>query len=273
MSFINWGEESQEQKAIRRRFEEEQTLFEQMNAAAVSAAAAAGAAGGSILGPKYCGGDKVTKTFEFPGLDFLDDPACAPTPSELLNYDLVQTDLDTDYRAARDARLRQQFENSIDGHEGKISRIDDLPDYAPNTVYYRGIIREVKSTWWLNTNDYEEWTIVDGETGLSAADVMPGVKQFTFLTEAVNKTAFPASGKPGECIVNLDDSLFYAWDNELRRFDDEFFNKYVDPIYSRMRGTRDASNKAMNEVILAMAPLIWASYYVPNYRIVKDNLF
>jgi hypothetical protein len=274
MSFINWGEESQEQKAIRRRFEEEQALFEQMmSAATAAAAAAAGAAGGSILGPVYCGGDKVTKTYEFPGLDFLDDSAFAPTPSELLNYDKTQIDLDTDYRAARDARHKQQNENVIAESQSRISRIDDLPEYAPSTVFHKGIVREVKSTWWLNTDDYDSWTADNLETGKSPADVMPGVKQFTFLPEAPNKEAFPASGKPGEVIYCLDCGQFYAWDNELQHFTDNFFNNYVDPVYGEMRSNRDSSTKGMNQVVLSMQPFIWASYYLPDYRIVKDNLF
>jgi hypothetical protein len=248
-----------------------------MNAAAVSAAAAAaaaaGAAGGSILGPAYCGGDKVTKTYEFPGVDFLDDSKFAPIPSELLNYDESQLDLDTDYRAARDARLKKQNENIKYGYEGKISQVADLPDYAPSTIFHKGIVREVKSTWWLNTDDYDSWTTDNLETGKSPADVMPGVKQFTFLPEAPNKDAFPASGKPGEVIYCLDCGQFYAWDNELQDFNNNFFDNYVDPTYTHMRASRDASNKAVNEVTLAMAPFIWASYYIPDYRIVKDNLF
>ena len=45
MSFINWGEESSEQLAIRKRMED-QMLFEQIAAnAAVAAAAAAGSGG------------------------------------------------------------------------------------------------------------------------------------------------------------------------------------------------------------------------------------
>ena len=274
MSFINWGEESQEQKAIRRRFEEEQTLFEQMNAAAVSAAAAAaaGAAGGSILGPKYCGGDKVTKTYELAGVDFLDDSAFAPTPNELLNYDDSQFDLDTDYRAAKDARLKQENENLNNRSTGQLSRIQDLPDYAPSTTFHRGIIREVESTWWLNTDDYPTWTIDNIETSKSPADVMPGVKQFTFLPEAVNENAFPVLGKPGEVIYNMDDDQFYAWDNESQSFTNDFFNYYVEPVYQEMRADKDSSVKSKFEVTFAMAPFIWASYYIPDYRIVKDNL-
>ena len=270
MSFINWGEESQEQKAIRRRFEEEQTLFEQMNAAAVSAAAAA--AGGSILGPKYCGGDKVTKTYELAGVDFLDDSAFAPTPNELLNYDDSQFDLDTDYRASRDARLKQENENLNNRSIGQLSRIQDLPDYAPSTTFHRGIIREVESTWWLNTDDYPTWTIDNIETNKSPADVMPGVKQFTFLPEAVNENAFPVLGKPGEVIYNMDDDQFYAWDNESQSFTNDFFNYYVEPVYQEMRADKDSSVKSKFEVTFAMAPFIWASYYIPDYRIVKDNL-
>ena len=274
MSFINWGEESQEQKAIRRRFEEEQTLFEQMmSAATAAAAAAAGAAGGSILGPVYCGGDKVTKTYEFPGLDFLDDSKFAPTANELLNYDNTQLDLDTDYRAARDARLKKQNENINYRFEGQLSQVADLPDYAPSTIFHKGIVREVKSTWWLNTDDYDSWTTDNLETGKSPADVMPGVKQFTFMPEAPNKDAFPASGKPGEVIYCLDCGQFYAWDDELQDFTSSFFDNYVDPVYGDMRSNRDQSTKSTNQMALAMQPFIWASYYIPDYRIVKDNLF
>lgn len=274
MSFINWGNETPEQKAARRRFEEEQALFEQMmSASAAAAAAAAGAAGGGggIPGPSYCGGDKIIKTYTFPGLDFLDDAAFRPADAELLNYDLTQPDLDTNYRAARDARLKRQNENVNSEAEGKISRIEPLPDYAPSTVYHRGIVREVECTWWLNTDDYEEWTISDGDTGLSAADVMPGVKQFTFLDEVQTKNDFPATGKLGEVIYSIDAGSFYAWDGD--NFDADFYKKYVDPTYGAMRSSRDKSIKSKNEVILSMSPFIWASYYIIDYRVNKDNLF
>jgi hypothetical protein len=272
MSFINWGHESPEQLRARRRMEEEM-MFEQAAFNAATAAAAASAGGGSMSGPKYCGGDKITKTYTFPGLDFLDDSDFAPTPTELLNYDYPQPDLDTDYRAKRDARLKQQNENLFYESAGRISQVRPLPDYATSTIFHRGIVRGVESTWWLNTDDYPEWTEVNLETGKSPADVMSGVKQFTFLPEAANRDAFPASGKPGEVIYCLDGGSFHAWDDELQDFITDFFDNYVAPVYYRMQGSRDSSIKSMNEVVLSMAPFIWASYYIPDYRIVKDNLF
>ena len=102
MSFINWGEESPEQKQIRRRFEEEQMMFEQAimmaNAANASAAAAAAAAGGSKLGeslPAYCGGDKKLVTYTFWGFDVLKDSRFAPTAEEFDNY-VADGDADAD---------------------------------------------------------------------------------------------------------------------------------------------------------------------------------
>ena len=60
MSFINWGHESPEQKALRRRFEEEQAIFEQ-RAAAVSAASAAAASGsGKIIDNSWIGKAKAS---------------------------------------------------------------------------------------------------------------------------------------------------------------------------------------------------------------------
>ena len=52
MSFINWGEESQEQLAARKRMEEIM-VFEQAAFNAATAAAAAAAGSGGIKGNKY----------------------------------------------------------------------------------------------------------------------------------------------------------------------------------------------------------------------------
>jgi len=59
MAFINWGEESEEQKAIRRKMEDQMIFEQMMSAAAAAAAAAAGSGGRGISLPKYCGGEKA----------------------------------------------------------------------------------------------------------------------------------------------------------------------------------------------------------------------
>ena len=78
MSFINWGEESPNQKENRRRFEEEQMLFEQAvrmsrTTGSLSGGAAAGASLPGESRPGYCGGDKLRPIFRHWGFDVLLD--------------------------------------------------------------------------------------------------------------------------------------------------------------------------------------------------------
>jgi hypothetical protein len=58
MSFINWGEESPEQLAARKRIEEAM-MFEQVAYSAAMAAAAAAAGSGGIKSNKYIVNDYV----------------------------------------------------------------------------------------------------------------------------------------------------------------------------------------------------------------------
>jgi len=274
MSFINWGNEPPEQLKARKRMEDTM-MFERASFAA--AAAAAGAAGsGGFPGPKYCGGDKTIIEYEFVGIDFIDDLAAQPTAAELSGYAIDQPDKDTAYRGARDARHKAQAENILAEWEGRLDDIEPLPDYAQTTVFHRGIIREDQTTWWKPLTEYEEWTTPDSETGLIPAELMPGISEVTVRTAVDLKADLPTTGNTGEIIKvvdDLDENLngWYAWDENLSQFNKIFYDKYM-VAASYQQANRDASVKAKNELLLAMAPFIWASYYVPDYRIVKDNL-
>ena len=75
MEFINWGSESPEQLAIRRRLEEEALYEQAVRMSQARAGNAPGAVGGgSVAGeslPKYCGGDKTLVEYDFWKFDML----------------------------------------------------------------------------------------------------------------------------------------------------------------------------------------------------------
>jgi hypothetical protein len=243
-----------------------------------SAAAAAAAGSGAEVFPPYCGGDKTIERYVNPGIDFIDLLEMRPTAAELDIYDLAQEDLDAEYRASRDAVLKEQQDNVKAEWEGRFTDIENIAEYAQPTVFNRGILRETKSTWWMPLTAYEEWTIPDGTTGLTAAEVLPGISEVTVRPAVELKADLPTSGKTGEIIVVTDDptvefNRWYAWDAIQNEFNDVFYDRYLEPTLSKRRAQRDLAIKAKNEFMLAMSPFLWASYYIPDYRIVKDKLF
>ena len=270
MSFINWGHESPEQKAARRKFEEDEMMFIFEQRAATAAATAAAAASGNA--GVYCGGDKLRASVNLVGLDFFDSIEFAPTDADLLAYWPPQDDFETEYRAARDIVYKAQNEKILNELNG-VSDSSEVPEFGENTIYNRGPAREAKiSIWCNNLTEYEEWTIPDSGTGLSAAQVLPGVINATVLPAVELESQLPTVGRPGEIIMVLDGNVWFAWSPAEGAFSSSFYDTYLEPTLMVRRARRDASWKAKTEMSLAMAPFLWASYYLPNYRIVKDNI-
>ena len=275
MSFINWGEESPEQKQIRRRFEEEQMMFEQAimmaNAANASAAAAAAAAGGSKLGeslPAYCGGDKKLVTYTFWGFDVLKDKRFAPTAEEFDNY-VADGDADADQREFRNDWMKAQNDDNLSINFYNRPATGDFPSPVPaSSIFYRNNLTSDSPVSWYpeNVNDYEEWTN-------SGANIeLPGVTKLRALPAVASDTVLPLTGSPGDIVHSLATETWFAWDQGASEFSSSYYQNYIADTHDKMQELHGASGKAKMELILSLQPFLFASKYIPEFRIKKDNL-
>jgi hypothetical protein len=268
MSFINWGHESPEQKAIRKRFEEEEAIFEQ-RAAAVSAAAAA-AAGSSKLGisvPAYCGGEKIVLDYVAIDFDLLTSKKFKFTDSELDNYDNLQEDLDTQFRADRNAYQKQQNEIRFFQEVGRVSSIPPEPPLPTPTIYHKGLTMDSPFTRRLPVTEYPEWTELKGDPESSASQKMPNVEYINYLEEVELILDLPSSGSPGDAVWCIEDLTFYAWDQEAGEFSAEFYDLWLEPIRQAQNGTRDTAAKSKYALILASRPFMAAAKYLLDYKL------
>jgi hypothetical protein len=275
MSFINWGEESPEQKQIRRRFEEEQAMFEQAvmmaNAANASAAAAAAAAGGSKLGeslPAYCGGDKKIADINYWGMDVLKDKRYIPSAAEFDAF-VYDGDADGDHRIFRDEWLKAQGEDllSIEFYNRPATAEYPSPVPAPGIFYRTDLLADSKiSLYSENVNSYAQWAS-------SGADVeLPGVTKLRTLPAVDSEANLPLSGSPGDIVYVINTDIWYAWRQSSNSFNATHYDNYIRDTHEKMKESRDSAAKSKNELILALQPFLWASKYIPEFRIKKDNL-
>jgi hypothetical protein len=271
MAFINWGEESEEQKAIRRKMEDQMIFEQMMSAAAAAAAAAAGSGGRGISLPKYCGGEKaISPQNNYFDLQYLISDRYRMTDEDFDTYDrLVEDDLGVEFRAARDLYLKKQSENAVARELGKISNIVELPPLPESTKFYSNVLTDSQHTQWLPVTEYESWTEVK-VTGFSPADKMPGVKYFNYLTEVASPANLPTSGNPGEIVHVMSDGTFYSWDPDAGEFTSNFFETYVADVVSVQRDNSGDAAKYKNQLSNSITSFLYANKYILDYKIKKS---
>lgn len=272
MSFINWGEESPEQKENRRRFEEDQVLFEQaVRMSRTTGSLSGGAAGASSPGesrPAYCGGDKLRPTYRYWGFDVLLDKLYQPTYEELDLF-IYDENGDTDRRAFREDWSKKNSDNLIAINFFNQLAYQELPSPIPSpSIFYKmNLVTDSPLTYFCNNvNEYEEWSI-------HAADIaLPGVTELRTLPAVSRVGDIPLVGLPGDIIYVINDTTWYAWEPATSSFNTSFYDNRISFTHIAMAAQRDAALKAKNELTLSLQPFLWAAKYVPEFRIKKDNL-
>lgn len=270
MSFINWGEETPEQKATRRYFEEQQALFEQAVRMSRTTGAMAGAAGSGQTGeslPSYCGGDKAMVKYQYVGFNVL-SKEFEPSFEDLDTYSTPESTA-TPIRAWRDAWLKAQSDNAIEVYDRKTYLTQPLPEVYPVVEPFSrlDLITEQNATWYCkNVDEYPEWA--DDNTDIE----LPGIKELNIRDAVQSTNQLSASGSPGDIIWVIDDNLWYAWDKNTSAWSNSYYNGFIRNTHLVGLAKRDAALKAKNELVLALNPFVWAAKYVPEFRIKKDNL-
>ena len=270
MSFINWGQETPEQKEARRKFEEEHMMFvlEQKAANAATAAAAAASAGGSISGQRYCGGEKKLSEAIYLELDLLTSDLFKPSDSDYATFSQEEDDVEADWRASREAFNKAQFATITALAFGRISRVEELPEPpAPTLVRYKSIKMKSPITMWKEVDLMEGWNDVRPSTGFSPAQKMPGVKYFNFLNEVELVSELPNTGTPGDFIYCIETDLWYGWDDDLSKFAHSFAQLYGEDFIFPMESMLGSSIKSKQELIFASAPFLLANKYILDYKI------
>ena len=278
MSFINWGSESPEQLAIRRRLEQE-AVYEQAVRMArakqkAGQAPTAGMGGGSLPEalPEYCGENKlVVNTTKFM-VDIL-KPRVNPFFPSAEDFDTYVTaeeaPLETATRAYRDSYIKAEYENLLAEFFYKTEPTATLPSPVPPSSKFNKIDVELSSpTSWFckEVSKYEEWTTS------GAADEMPEVIELNILTAVETTGALPNTGNSGDIIWVITPGEWYAWNKNSNDWETSYYDTYIEPTRMRMAQIRDTYYKAKNEIFYALSPFLYASKYIPEFRIKKDKL-
>ena len=146
--------------------------------------------------------------------------------------------------------------------------ITSYPDPAPPN---QNDGSNVMASWGYKDNLLNMWE----DEGLDV--LLPGVLNFNFLPAIEVGDPLPTTGNPGdilyERVVGTESvNNYYAWDPALGEFTTAFYAVIDNVIGAQMRGRRDAHAKAANEAFLSSGPFVWATLYMPEYRVVKDLL-
>jgi hypothetical protein len=220
---------------------------------------------------------KSLSPFVSPGFDFMELDSFAPTEAELDSYTSEQSDLETTYRASRDANLKAQNENNnFEFKYPGVTYSQPTPLASP-TIFYKDVVFNVNATSWKQLNQYDNWYRTTN-TGFSSADLMPGVFDVNVLPPVKKVNDLPRTGNPGDLIIVNSDKFdgsndnWHAWDVQKNEFSRFFYDKYFERVLKDRQSDRENAAKAKNEVILALAPFLWSANYIPSYRINRDIL-
>jgi hypothetical protein len=272
MSFINWGEESPDQKKIRREFEEQQMMFEQaVRFSKSSASMSGGAAGGSRLAeslPEYCGGDKTIVDYSYWGFDVLKNKKFVPTSEEFDTFVYDGTEI-SDQIEFRNEWMYIQRSNleSINFYNRPATGVYPTPIPTPDIFYRTNLTVDSPTSWYSNNvNGYTEWAA-------SGADVeLPEVTKLRTLPAVNVKAEFPATGLPGDIIYVINTDSWYAWNQTDLIFDSTYYDDYIASTHTAMKELADTSINIKRDLIQSLQPLLWSAKYIPEFRIKKDNL-
>ena len=220
---------------------------------------------------------KYLSPYVVPGFDFMYLDKFVPTSAELDSFDSSQEALETTYRASRDQNLKDQVDNNIFEYKYPGVTYSQPTPLASPTIYYKDVVFNVNVTRWKHLNQYDNWYRTTS-TGFSSADLMPGVFDVNVLSPTHSVRDLPKTGNPGDIIITNqgdftgDSDHWHAWDVQKKEFSRFFYDKYFKRVLFDRFSERDKAQKAKNEVILTLLPLLWSANYLPSYRINRDIL-
>jgi len=241
--------------------------------------------------PPYLGGRLVnfanTKTkLLFQPLDFMDDPTYMPTCTELKNmcciecYEQGSQEIPaSSYRRNRDEFLKNTNENLLNEFFGSASKNQAInyTQWTPGNLgdqltIYKGGLVNYNGLWGCPECSFRIWSEIKfSELGnKTLAEIFPMIdpdtgEKFVWI-DAVFLGETPPIGQPGQMLKWQTDPLGpnifgeYAWDPRTNTWN-ETLGGVLGRLNTDTRARRDAWSKALNEVILATMPFVWANDY------------
>jgi hypothetical protein len=211
------------------------------------------------------------------GFDFLADVNIVPTRCvELSNYldDCDSGDLDSDFRAQRDARNKYGNEYLLSMISGLITIAESIPVVLPPSMnvplnsFHKG----------PNNNGWKKMNVLQGcsckKIFKDLGFVGPEYDfEVVYLTEVQSYGDLPLTSNFGTSCWVINDEMFYQWDPTSDSWinGDLTIDGYpnIDECAGPQRDQRDDYLRALNELALASRPFTWSNFYIPFYQIYK----
>jgi len=231
----------------------------------------------SFLGGKLQTSSGTITPYATDPMDFMDDPSFIPTCDELKNIcctidSMSYSDASDLFRSNRSTYDNNLNSNILSEHTSNGTPYTlDYTQWKPGNlgdklVFYKGGLENYKYTWGCPEYTFAAWTDITWSElgGDTIADRLPSVNYpLTWLPPFVG--ILPTTGLPGQCIKNADTLVEYAWDEKTNEWSSNLFN-CIYLIYYPNREKVNAWQMALNELILANSPFVWANDYAPFHR-------
>lgn len=224
----------------------------------------------------YCYSSKLLVEVVFPNVTFDDKVSDVLTCAELGLVECTGDDPDWfTYITNKDLFIKNQgenFEATLVGlpapHVLNYSNAAQAPQWG-----YKYSLKKVNITAWCPASTYPEWTVDDPITGLSPADVMPTVTNFTFLPSVTNIGDLPPFGTPGQAIYVVDPiAVAYAWDQSTLSWSTTFYNTYFNPIQTIRMNSFKYNYGKKYDVFRALFPFMLAGNYFALHLLKKKTI-
>jgi len=243
----------------------------------------------SFLGNRLVNSNGTKTKFAHTPMDFLDNPQYMPTCVELKNmcciecYDFSE-DASSEFREQRDSYLKNLNENLLNENVG--GAYPDRPINYSNwfenglgdiTTFYKGGLMSFNFLLGCPECSFRLWNLVEWPQlgNQTLAERFPTINvntgdKFIWLP-AVPFGSTPPIGQPGQLVRWQNDPLDptvwgeYGWDPVTNSWSLDI-GEILGEINTTDRARRDAWFKALNELVLANNPFIWANEYAMLHR-------
>ena len=131
--------------------------------------------------------------------------------------------------------------------------------------HYKGKIKKIKHKWWRIASWYPEWTASTYTTHNKSLDeILPNVKDFTYLKAVDNPSLLPTTGNAGDLnlVGDPDTHVGYAWDPILNSWSTDFYDFINIEILEQRTAIRDAHIHSKHQLLLATKPFLFANEYI-----------
>jgi hypothetical protein len=243
----------------------------------------------AFLGGRLFNNNGYETPFAYVPMDFMDNPIYMPLCPELKNICCIDgypsyEDASSTYRANRDQYNLAVNQNSINENVGSPEPTTplDYTQWEPGNlgdqlIFYKGGLMNYNILWGCPECTFRIWTEIPwpalANQTLAERFSMLDPEDCTkfYWIDAVPFGNTPPTGQPGQLVKwatdPLDPTLFgeYAWDPVTNTWS-QTLGDILGEINTTSIGQTVAWFKALNELILANGPFVWANDYALLHR-------